>query len=290
VFLKRFILFIIFIILISAYGIAENNDNIVVSLGNDLTENQKQQMIELFNVGEDTKILEVTNEEERRYLGKYINDNLIGTKAISCAYVEKLKDDSGIYVETYNITWVTKEMYMNALVTAGVHDAKVKVAAPVNVSGTAALTGIIKAFEDASGKNIGEREKEIANEEIATTGKLGQEIGKNKASYLIKEVKEEVISKNIKNEKEIREIVINVAKELEIDLNNNQINEIVSLMKEISKLNLNLGEIKEQLKGISDKLNEVSKNTQETVSLLQRILNAIRELLDNIFTLLKNIF
>ena len=38
-------------------------------------------------------------------------------------------------------------MYINALATAGVKDASVYVTAPFSVSGTPALTGIIKAYE-----------------------------------------------------------------------------------------------------------------------------------------------
>ncbi|EOD00074.1 Protein of unknown function DUF1002 [Caldisalinibacter kiritimatiensis] len=258
-------------------------------MGEDLALQQRQQMLDLFNVDDKVRRVEVTNEEEREYLGKYIKEEYIGTKAISCAYVEKLDNNEGITVETYNINWVTKEMYMNALVTAGVKDAKVKVAAPVSVSGTAALTGIIKAFEDVSGVNVSNKEKEVANEEIAKTGKLGEEIGKQNASQLIKEVKEEVASKNLKNEEEIREIVIKVAGQLDINLNSQQIDEIVILMKKVSELNLEIGEIKTQLKNISDKLNEISENSKEVKSLLQRIIDFLNRLFDNISTLVKNI-
>ncbi|WP_242826518.1 DUF1002 domain-containing protein [Caldisalinibacter kiritimatiensis] len=280
--------FMIFMILFTTYNYCQEN-NVTVSLGEDLALQQRQQMLDLFNVDDKVRRVEVTNEEEREYLGKYIKEEYIGTKAISCAYVEKLDNNEGITVETYNINWVTKEMYMNALVTAGVKDAKVKVAAPVSVSGTAALTGIIKAFEDVSGVNVSNKEKEVANEEIAKTGKLGEEIGKQNASQLIKEVKEEVASKNLKNEEEIREIVIKVAGQLDINLNSQQIDEIVILMKKVSELNLEIGEIKTQLKNISDKLNEISENSKEVKSLLQRIIDFLNRLFDNISTLVKNI-
>ncbi|QIB28194.1 DUF1002 domain-containing protein [Caloranaerobacter azorensis] len=258
-------------------------------MGEDLTEKQKNEILELFNVKDNVKIIKVTNSEERKYLGKYIDKKLIGTKAISSAYVKKLSDNEGISVETYNITWVTKEMYMNALVTAGIKDAKVKVAAPYEVSGTAALTGIIKAFESATGNKIGEREKDVANEEIAKTGELGQRIGKKQASQLIKEIKEEVIAKDLKEEDKIREIVIKISNELNIKLENEEIDEIVKLMKDISELNLNLKEIKKQLKGISDKLNELSKENQEIKSVLERILEFLRKLFSDILTKINNI-
>ncbi|WP_250160075.1 DUF1002 domain-containing protein [Caloranaerobacter azorensis] len=285
---KMFIAIILILVFIGSITYAQDFD-VVVSIGEDLTEKQKNEILELFNVKDNVKIIKVTNSEERKYLGKYIDKKLIGTKAISSAYVKKLSDNEGISVETYNITWVTKEMYMNALVTAGIKDAKVKVAAPYEVSGTAALTGIIKAFESATGNKIGEREKDVANEEIAKTGELGQRIGKKQASQLIKEIKEEVIAKDLKEEDKIREIVIKISNELNIKLENEEIDEIVKLMKDISELNLNLKEIKKQLKGISDKLNELSKENQEIKSVLERILEFLRKLFSDILTKINNI-
>ncbi|WP_242851757.1 DUF1002 domain-containing protein [Caloranaerobacter sp. TR13] len=286
--IKRFIAMVLFLVFISFAVHAQDFDT-VVSIGEDLTEKQKNEILELFNVKDNVKIVKVTNSEERKYLGKYINEKLIGTKAISSAYVKRLSNNEGISVETYNITWVSKEMYMNALVTAGIKDAKVKVAAPYEVSGTAALTGIIKAFENATGNKIGEREKEVANEEIAKTGELGQKIGKKQASQLIKVIKEEVVAKDLKEKDKIRKIVIKVSNELNIKLEKEEIDEIVKLMRDISELNLNLKEIKKQLKGISDKLNELSKENQEIKSLLERILEFLRKLFSDILTKLNNI-
>ena len=278
------IILVLFLNLISLRDIYAQDENIVISLGEDLKEEQKNEILEIFDVTDDTKIIYVTNEEEKKYLGRYIDEDIIGNRAISSAYVKSLDDDSGIDVETYNITWVTKKMYMNALATAGVKNAKVKVASPVKVSGTAALTGIIKAFEDASGEKIGEKEKQVANEEVAKTGQLGEEIGKDKASQLIKEIKEEIIVKNVKDEEQIRRIIIDVTGELNINLNEKQISDIVSLMKNISELNLDIEDIQSQLRGIVNKIKEVTENNQEVRSILQRIIDFIRNLFASLFT------
>ena len=278
------IILVLFLTLISLRDIYAQDENIVISLGEDLKEEQKNEILEIFGAADNAKIIYVTNEEEKKYLGRYIDEDIIGNRAISSAYVKSLDDDSGIDVETYNITWVTKKMYMNALATAGVKNAKVKVASPVKVSGTAALTGIIKAFEDASGEKIGEKEKQVANEEVAKTGQLGEEIGKDKASQLIKEIKEEIIVKNAKDEEQIRRIIIDVTGELNINLNEKQISDIVSLMKNISELNLNIEDIQSQLRGIVNKIKEVTENNQEVRSILQRIIDFIRNLFASLFT------
>lgn len=79
--------------------------------------------------------LKVTNAEEREYLEGYVDSAIIGTRSISCVYVELLGEGAGMDVTTSNITWCTAEMYISALATAGVTDAKVVVAAPFEVSG-----------------------------------------------------------------------------------------------------------------------------------------------------------
>lgn len=186
---KRFV-YILMIILIITTIVSYGNDNVVVTLGNELSQQQRQQMLNLFNVEEGTtKILVVTNQEERKYLEGIATEKQLGSRAISSAYVESLQKGAGISAETYNITWVTKEMIMNALVTAGVSDAKVIAASPFEVSGTAALTGILKAFEEVTGDVISDEQKKIANEEMITTGELGEDIGKESASTLVREVK-----------------------------------------------------------------------------------------------------
>lgn len=240
-------------------------------------------MLNFFNVDENVKIIEITNEEEREYLGKYIDNKLIGTRAISSVYVEKLPEGEGITVESHNITWVTNDMYRNASITAGVKDAKIIVSSPVKVSGTAALTGVIKAFEDITGEEITEKEKEIASEEIAKTATLGNEIGQQKAQELINNVKIYIIDNNIKSKGSIKKVVEQMAQDLGIELTSDQIDQIVSLMKNISKLNLNIDEIKEQLKDISGKIDKITEQNIEIKSVLERILDAITNFFNRIF-------
>lgn len=53
-------------------------------------------------------------------------------------------------------------MYKNALATAGITDAKVLISAPFPVSGTGALTGIYKAYEDMTGVSLNDLAKNLA--------------------------------------------------------------------------------------------------------------------------------
>lgn len=258
-------------------------NEVVVSIGKNLTEEQRREVLNYFGVDENTRIVEVTNQEEREYLGKYIDERLLGTRALSCAYVEKIDEGEGITVDTNNISWVTEDMYRNALITAGVKDANVKVTSPINVSGTAALTGIIKAFEGITGETVTEEEKEVASEEIAKTAMLGDEIGKDKATELVNNVKTYIVANDIKDEKGIREAIEEMAKDLGIELTDKQMEEILSLMKRISKLDLNLDDIKTQLKDISGKLDEIIGQNEEVKSFFSKLIDAIAEFFRNLF-------
>ena len=276
------ILLILLIIVMGTTSVMAKGET-VIRLGKDLDEAQRSQMKEVLGADENTKVIEVTNAEERKYLGKYVDSKIIGSRAISSAYVETLEKGAGIQAEVYNVTWVTKDMVISALATAGIKDAKVKVAAPFNVSGTAALTGIIKAFENATGETVSEEQKQVANEEIAKTGELGQEIGKDKATELVKVVKEEVVGKNLKSKEEIGKVVTESAKELNITLTEEQNQKISELMKRISNLDLNVDDIKSQLKNISEKLGKLTENSGDVKSILQKILDFFNTIVEKLF-------
>lgn len=276
------VLILTFLISSVVFGDGEAGEG-VVSLGDDLTEAQRREMLNYFGVGEDVKVIEVTIDEERRYFGEYIDADIIGNNSISSVYVRKLEEGEGIEVDSKNISWVTNEMYQNALVTVGVKDADVMVNSPVMASGTAALTGIIKAFEDITGEEISEEEKEIASEELSKTSELGQEIGKEKATELINEIKIYIINNNITNVNEIKEVIEDKSKELNVNLTEEQINEISKLMEHISGLDLDLDEIKNQIKGLGDKINNIIEDNPEAKSFIARIIDAIRKFFESIF-------
>ncbi len=283
---KHIVMILVFISIFNIFAYADNT--IVVTLAKDLNAAQREQILDLFNVSEGTvKIIEVNNQEERAFLEGIAPEEQIGKITISSAYVEVLGKGSGIEVETYNISWVTKEMYRNALVTAGVKDAKVIAAAPFSVSGTGALTGILKAFEQATGKKIGDEQKRVANEEVIKTGELGEKIGKEKATELVKAVKEKVVEKGAKSSEEIKRIIVDIAGRLDINLNAEQIDSISKLMQKINKLNLNTEEIKDQLRGIGEKLDKTLRDNEQVKSLLQRILEAIKNFFNSLFSRLR---
>lgn len=281
-------IFTVIIITILFTGSAFAEYSSVVTFGADLTKAQRTMLASEFGINlakSDVPVLDVTNAEERRYLEGLVADQLIGNRAISSALVEMLPEGQGINVETRNITWVTTDMYENALVTAGVKDARIVVAAPFPVSGTAALTGIFKAVEHATGRSLGNNSKKIANEELVRTGQLGQEIGKEKATRLILLVKERVIRERPRTRVEIRQIIINVAGDLNINLTERQTEDIITLMQRVNGLKLNIGDISRQITDLRTEVEKNVKNSAEVKSWVRHLLDLMNTLIQQIRSL-----
>ena len=185
----------------------------VVTLGADLSQDQKNTMMKYFNVdSSQVQILTVTNQDERDHLSAYVPIEQIGTRTVSCAYV-KPTQSGGIKVRTANLNWVTCNMIATSLSTSGVKNCEVVAACPFEVSGTGALTGIQMAYETATGEQLDSTKKELATEEMVVTGNLADEVGKNDATTVMNNSKMQVIKDNVQNADEIYNIVVNVAQQ-----------------------------------------------------------------------------
>ncbi len=241
-----------------------------------MNSSQRNQIYQIFGVNtddEEIKFIEVTNNEEREYLEGVADEKHIGTRAISCVYVQILEEGQGIDVKMKNITWVTKESYANSLVTAGIENAKVYAAAPFPVSGTAALTGLFKAYEEATGKNIPEQAKDVATEELITAGDIGEETGeRDKVDQLIKEVKEDVVREGLKDPELIKELIREKAEEIDLNLTDDQLDKLAALMGKISQLDLDISQLREQLRNIGGKIKNVF-DSEEGKGIWQSIKN-----------------
>jgi uncharacterized protein YpuA (DUF1002 family) len=250
----------------------------IITLGQDLKPEQKQQMLDNFNAP-NAQIITVTNKEEHQYLKGLLSDSVIGSRAISSAMIQIEEPGSGIAVETRNITWVSKSMYENALATAGVKDAVVKVDAPFEVSGTAALTGIIKAYETVTGKAIEEDQKKVANEEMITTAKLAEQIGdQEKAAELLTRLKAE-LAKHTGNlsDEQLREIVIQISGQMGLELSNNEIDSLVSILRKIQNLDIDWNKALEQISSFKDEIQTFLNQNPEAKSLVQEILALFKQ-------------
>lgn len=225
----------------------------VVTLGANLSEEQKNSMYEYFGTSADeVETIEVTNQDERKYMEGIATEAQIGTRTYSCSYVEPT-DDGGIQVKVANLTFVTSSMIASTLLTSGVENCNVIAASPIEVSGTGALTGIMMAYESASGEELDEDQKAAATEELVTTGELADEIGQEQASELMNQVKQEVIEDDLSEKDEIEDTVTKAASDVGVDLTDEQIAQITSLMQNIAQYDYDVKALKKTLDNLNGK-------------------------------------
>jgi uncharacterized protein YpuA (DUF1002 family) len=258
----------------------------MITLGNDLTEQQKHDLLKEMNAPEKAQIVTVTNEEEHQYLGKYISKAQIGTRAISSSKITIEEKGSGLEVKTNHINWVTDEMYLNALMTAGVKDASIYVTAPFDVSGTAALTGLMKAYEISTDETIPEEVKQMANKELVETAKLGDKIGPENASALMAKVKEQIAENGFpQNDQELKEMIQQAAKDLNITLSDDDINNLIVLFNDLMDLNIDWNQVGDQLSKAKDKISKFlqSEEGQNFLQQLQDFFKSLWEAIVSIF-------
>ena len=231
----------------------------VVTLGADLTDAQKQTMMNYFKANpSEVQILTITNQDERNHLGAYIPLAQIGTRTLSCAYV-KPTQSGGIRVRTANLNYVTGNMIASTLSTSGVTNCEVIAACPFEVSGTGALTGIQMAYETATGTQLDPVKKDLAVQEIVVTGNVANQVGNNDATRLVNDAKIEVLQNEVHNESEIYNIVNNICYENNIVVNETTVNEIVELLVNISEQNYNYEEISTTLENVNNNVTQVTE-------------------------------
>ena len=237
----------------------------VVTLGADLTQEQKNTMMNYFKAdASQVQILTVTNADEREYLGNYIPLEQIGTRTLSCAYV-KPTQSGGIKVRTANLNYVTGRMIANALSTAGISNCEAVAACPYEVSGTGALTGVMMAYESASGQKLDSTKKDLATKEVVVTGNLAQQVGEDNATNIINQAKLQIIGKNVQNADEIYNIVNNIAVENHVTFSSDEMDAIVSLLQQIAQQSYDIEQMKNTLEEIQESIDkEDEPQTEET--------------------------
>jgi uncharacterized protein YpuA (DUF1002 family) len=258
----------------------------VVTLGENLSKDQQAKLLEEMKVVKaveagEVEVIYVSNSEEHQYLGQYISAEQIGKKALSSAKITLTSKGSGLKVQTKNISWVTEAMFSNALVTAGIKDADVYVTAPFKVSGTAGLTGLLKAFEVAAGEQISEEQKQVANEEMVRTAELGERIGPDVAAELVTRLKEALADTPLETEEDYRNLVLRVAEELNVQLTEEDITALIHLLERLKGLNINWDEVGNQLRDIRNNLDEFL-NQEETKSFIREFLDFLIVLIEKV--------
>ena len=278
----------------------DEGDRPYISLGEDLTSDQRATVLRLFGISEedlsDYDVSYVTNSEEHEYLDGYISSDKIGSKSLSSVVVMQGDEGDGIKVTTYNISYCTVGMYKNALATAGIEDAEVIVAAPFSISGTAALVGAIKAYEVMTGDETDEDNVDAALNELVVTGEITEETGEDSDTIegFVAYVKSAVVAGGYTDEDSIEDVIDDGCEQFNISLSESQKQQLVELMQKIGELDLDADTLMEQAQSIYDKvasivgedtLNNIANYLKSDDNIFVRIWNAIVNFFKNLFNM-----
>ncbi|MFL0364601.1 DUF1002 domain-containing protein [Pseudobacillus sp. 179-B 2D1 NHS] len=257
----------------------------IVTIGEDLSQKERKQILEEMSIEKETQILTISNEEEHHYLDSYIPKAQIGSKSLSSTRITNISPGSGVMVKAHHVTWVTESMFENALATAGVKDVDVYVTAPYDVSGTAALTGVMKAYETSTNTSIPEEKKQIANEEMVTTAQLADTLGPDKAQELMKRLKEEVAKQKPESEDEMEKIIRLTSEAMGISLPDPIVSSLVDLFLKMEKLDIDWGSVISQVMASGEKVGDIIQSDEAN-----SFINSAKESLQSFWKLVTSLF
>lgn len=230
----------------------------IVVLGADLSATEKASVQQSLGVSAEDEIDEVTVSGED--LVKYIPDGNSSARMYSSAKITRQDEGKGLVISIVtenNITQVTADMYATAMLTAGIEDAVVEVAAPKPVTGHSALVGIYKAYE-LSGEVLDTERTDVANDELSLATKLSEQSGvdKDKVAELLTDIKTEIANKNPATKEDVEKIVTEQLNKLNIELSEADRQLLIDLMDKISKLDIDFSKLSSQLSDMSKKIQE----------------------------------
>ncbi|MFG6349064.1 MAG: DUF1002 domain-containing protein [Lachnospiraceae bacterium] len=264
-----------------------------IAFGADLKPSEKTSVLNIFGLAEtdlaDYKTIEITNKDEHDYLGDYLDKSVIGTRALSSVMIVKTEEGSGIRVSTNNVNYCTSGMYCNALITAGLSDAQVTVAAPFNISGTSALVGAMKAYSVMTGEDISESTMDTATDELVTTAEVAESIGDNdKVVQLVAAAKQKIFEEELSSMDDIRDAVESSAEALKINIEEEDVEKLTAMLKKVSEVDIDVDAIKEQASEIYNKLKDAGIDFSKVDT--KGLADKVGDFFANIFNAIKDFF
>lgn len=232
-------------------GINEKLGVPIVVYGGNLTEDEKASVSDSLSVADEAEVeeIEVTGED----LVTYIKDGNPQSRMFSSAKITRKDEGEGLVIQIVtpdNITQVTTEMYANAMLTAGIENATVEVAAPKAVTGHSALVGIYKAYE-VNGEQLDPERTDVANDELEVATELAEDVDEAKVSELLTEIKKQIAEQNPATREEVEQIVEEQLSNLQIELSPEDRQLLIDLMDRIRQLDIDFSKWSTQLEDLS---------------------------------------
>ncbi|MBM7707018.1 DUF1002 domain-containing protein [Chryseomicrobium aureum] len=260
----------------------------IVVYGANLTAEQKASVQKALNVSESSTVEEITVTGED--LATYIKDGNSSARMFSSAKITRTDAGKGLVISIVtpdNITQVTNEMYANAMLTAGIENATVEVAAPSPVTGHSALVGIYKAYE-ATGEQLDSERTDVANEELSVATILSEESGidQDKVSELLTEIKQQIAEQNPASREEVEQIVTEQLSTLQIELSEQDRQLLIDLMDRIRQLDIDFSQWSTQLEDLSQSIQDQIGSIVEN----EGFWNGVKKFFNDLVSSIRSIF
>lgn len=230
----------------------------IVVYGANLSDAERESVRKSLEVDKEAEVEEIFVDGSD--LIKYIPDGDSKARMYSSAKITRQDAGKGLVIQIVtedNITQVTADMYGNAMLTAGIEDAIVEIAAPKKVTGHSALVGIYKAYEVA-GVELDTERTDVANDELNLATKFAKDAGidSDKVSELLTEIKKEIADKNPATKEDVEKIVSEQLSKLNIQLSDADRQLLIDLMDKIRNLDIDFGKLSDQLSDLSSKIKD----------------------------------
>jgi uncharacterized protein YpuA (DUF1002 family) len=257
----------------------------IVVYGANLSDTEKEMVKTALRVNEEPEVEEITVSGQD--LAKYISNGNSSARMYSSAKITRQEEGKGLVISIVtqeNITQVTSEIYANAMLTAGIEDAVVEIAAPKPVTGHSALVGIYKAYEVSTGETLDTERTDVANEELSVATSIAESAGipDEKVAELLTEIKKQIAEKDPASREDVEQIVSDQLSKLDITLSDKDRQLLVDLMDQIRNLNINFDEWKGQLSDITNTLEEKFGDLMDNEGFWESVKNFFKNLADTI--------
>lgn len=283
--MKKIILTFIVILMLTVSAVASDAR---VVIGGDLTDEQIATVYADFGIERgDVEEIILTNDVEREYLAGIVDDDMLGTKSISCAYVVMGTD--GVSVETNNTNYCTSAMYISSMATAGIDDTSVIVSAPFEVSGTAAMVGIYLAYEEMTSEDLSSDAKIAGVMELVTTAGIAdsiEDIDSSAIITIVSELKLKLSDIEDMSDEELIAEIDSLADTYNVPLTDYHRETLVTMLRSMEKLDSDaIAEATEKAKETLEKMGEYKDTAVSIWSAISAFFAAIANLFSEIMAI-----
>ncbi len=227
-------------------AVAATDQAPIVSLGESNTQLQRHEVLDILGASSSERVVTVTVDETVQSMEGVFDVSRIKTAYSSTALACPPTEGADIAVRTRNIELIPPELYALALLTAGMNDVQLAVAAPNDAPalGMTAMTGVFKTWDLAScsGSDSDPLRRQLALEQLALIAEIGQEPGAvRRTTLVVLEAQQEITGTQVTTA-QLDVIVASRSKAAGVDLRDEDQAAIVAFLADLSGAGFDWGE------------------------------------------------